>query len=84
MAMKKAMKAARRAKREGRAPKDVGNKPCDLCGRSVDMLIRCRIDETRAWKMVCGRCWKGVSGGVTDGDAQHPHYAYGGLWRNRR
>jgi hypothetical protein len=34
--------------------------------------------------MVCGRCWKHVSGGKTDGDAEHPHYAYGGLWKNRR
>jgi hypothetical protein len=31
---------------------------------------------------VCGRCWQGVSGGVVDGDAAHPHYRYGGLWRN--
>lgn len=83
-ANKKAMKAARRAKREGRAPSDVGNKPCGVCSRSVDMLIRCRIDESREWKMVCGRCWKGVSGGVTDGDVAHPWYQYGGLWRNRK
>ena len=33
--------------------------------------------------MVCGRCWKDVSGGVPDGDASHPHYQYGGLWKNR-
>ena len=33
--------------------------------------------------MVCGRCWPTVSGGVPDGDADHPHYQYGGLWRNR-
>jgi hypothetical protein len=24
-----------------------------------------------------------VSGGVADGDSQHPHYRYGGLWKNR-
>lgn len=30
----------------------------------------------------CGRCWREVSGGVPDGDAAHPHYRYGGLWRN--
>lgn len=23
---------------------------------------------------VCGRCWKDVSGGVVDGDADHPYY----------
>ena len=28
--------------------------------------------------MVCGKCWHVVSGGVVDGDAQHPHYRYGG------
>ena len=61
-----------------------GDKACDVCGRWVDMCIRCRIDETKKWKMVCGKCWKSVSGGVTDGDAAHPHYQYGGLWRNRR
>ena len=31
---------------------------------------------------VCGRCWRDVSGGVVDGDEAHPHYRYGGLWRN--
>jgi len=77
---KKAMKAARRAKREGKSD---GRKPCDLCGRPVDLLVRCRVDETRAWRMVCGTCWHSVSGGVPDGDALHPHYQYGGLWRNR-
>jgi len=34
--------------------------------------------------MMCGKCWKGASGGVPDGDAAHPHYRYGGLWKNRR
>ncbi len=71
-ARKKLAKAERREKRAGRAPPGSGSKPCDVCGRPVEMLIRCRIDETRAWKMVCGRCWKDVSGGVTDGDADHP------------
>lgn len=36
------------------------------------------------WKMVCGKCWHVASGGVVDGDAHHPHYRYGGLWKNRR
>lgn len=34
--------------------------------------------------MVCGKCWPSVSGGVPDGVSQtHPHYRYGGLWKNR-
>jgi len=82
-AAKKRMKAKRRAKREGRANSSVGQKPCDICGKSVDLAIRCRIDETLQWKMVCGKCWHVVSGGVIDGDSQHPHYQYGGLWKNR-
>ena len=40
-------------------------------------------DESRDWNMVCGRCWKDVSGGVVDGDIAHPFYRYGGLWKNR-
>jgi len=42
-----------------------------------------QTDGTRQWRMVCGRCWRNVSGGVADGDSQHPHYRYGGLWKNR-
>ena len=42
-----------------------------------------QTDETKAWRMVCGKCWRGVSGGVVDGDKAHPHYRYGGLWKNR-
>ncbi|GMI19391.1 hypothetical protein TeGR_g8824 [Tetraparma gracilis] len=76
-------KAARRAKRDGTADPALFQKPCDLCTEPQDVLIRCAIDSTGAFRMVCGRCWKGVSGGVTDGDAMHPHYRYGGLWRNR-
>jgi hypothetical protein len=34
--------------------------------------------------MVCGKCWHDVSGGVPDGDRDHPFYSYGGLWKNRR
>ena len=60
----------------------VGKKPCDLCSRPVDLLIRCMVDGTSGWRMVCGRCWKGVSGGVVDGDEEHPEYRYGGLWKN--
>ena len=81
---KKAAKEQKRAVREGRADPSVGQKACDLCAKSVDMLIRCRLDSSDAWSMVCGRCWKlpAVAGGVVDGDGSNPHYRYGGLWRN--
>lgn len=80
-AAKKVAKLERRAKREGRV--DHGQKDCDLCQKSVDLLIRCTIDASGDWKMVCGKCWHQVSGGVVDGDTDHPHYRYGGLWKNR-
>ena len=80
-AAKKRAKAERRAKREGRL--NCGRKECDVCCKSVDLLIRCTIDESQQWMMVCGKCWKDVSGGVVDGDADHPCYRYGGLWKNR-
>mmetsp|Transcript_1358 Transcript_1358/g.3425 ORF Transcript_1358/g.3425 Transcript_1358/m.3425 type:complete len:266 (-) Transcript_1358:64-861(-) len=83
-AAKKAMKAERRAQREGRADKSAGQKPCDGCGKGVDLLVRCTVDASGAWRMMCGRCWQDASGGVADGDAAHPHYRYGGLWKNRR
>lgn len=82
-AAKKAAKAARRAKREGRAPATEGQKDCTLCSKGSDLLVRCMVDTSGKWEMVCGRCWTGVSGGVVDGDASHPHYRYGGLWKNR-
>lgn len=82
-AQKKDAKAAQRAKREGTAGEDVGRKSCDLCARRVDLLVRCTVDAAQKWKMVCGSCWRDVSGGVPDGDAAHPHYKYGGLWKNR-
>lgn len=81
-AAKKQMKALKRKKRQGLDPRH-GQKPCSLCGTSVDLLIRCTIDETETWNMVCGKCWHSVSGGVVDGDKDHPHYRYGGLWKNR-
>jgi len=83
-AMKKAKKAERRAQREGRGDPTAGQKQCDMCSKSVDMLIRCTYDESLQWKMVCGKCWNTASGGVVDGDAKHPYYRYGGLWKNRR
>lgn len=83
-AAKKEMKAARRAKREGTGDPNVGRKPCDMCSTPSDLLIRCTYDASDEWKMVCGKCWKVASGGVVDGDADHPHYRYGGLWKNRK
>lgn len=84
-AAKKAKKAERRAQREGRGDPEAGKKPCDMCGTSVNLLIRCMYEEGQTdWKMVCGKCWHVASGGVVDGDYHHPHYRYGGLWKNRR
>lgn len=68
---------------EGKADQSAGQKECSLCIKPVDVLIRCQIDASMKWKMVCNDCWPSVSGGVADGDASHPHYKYGGLWRNR-
>ncbi|KAI7836220.1 hypothetical protein COHA_009901 [Chlorella ohadii] len=81
----KQQKAARRLQREGAVQQvdpDFGRKPCDLCSGLKDTLIRCQTDASGQWRMVCGRCWRDLSGGVVDGDAAHPHYRYGGLWRN--
>ena len=36
--------------------------------------FRCQIDKTETWHMVCGKCWRTVSGGVVDGDDAHPDY----------
>lgn len=80
---KKATKAQQRARREGTAGEDIGRKSCDLCARKVDLLVRCTVDASQKWRMTCGQCWRDVSGGVPDGDAAHPHYRYGGLWKNR-
>lgn len=83
-AAKKLKKQQRRAQREGRGDQTAGQKQCHMCGKSVDLLIRCTYDESLEWHMVCGKCWKVASGGVVDGDAAHPFYRYGGLWKNRR
>lgn len=84
-AARKAQKAERRAERQGRGNPCAGQKSCDMCGKHVDLLIRCLFEERQEdWKMVCGRCWNVASGGVADGDLDHPHYRYGGLWKNRR
>lgn len=81
---KKSKKAERRAQREGKGDPTAGQKQCTICDTSVDLLIRCTYDKSGEWGMVCGKCWGDVSGGVVDGDANHPHYRYGGLWKNRR
>ena len=83
-AAKKVKKAKRRAQREGNGDPMAGRKACDMCLKSVNLLVRCTYDESLQWKMVCGTCWKDASGGVVDGDASHPFYRYGGLWKNRR
>ena len=82
---KTAKKQANRAIRKGHASQ-TGQKTCNLCGRLVDLLIRCQHDSSRRWSMVCGRCWNLsiVAGGVVDGDGTNPHYRYGGVWRNRK
>mmetsp|Transcript_8833 Transcript_8833/g.18519 ORF Transcript_8833/g.18519 Transcript_8833/m.18519 type:complete len:301 (-) Transcript_8833:132-1034(-) len=83
-AEKKRKKAERRAQREGRGDPSAGQKHCTICTKSVNLLIRCTYDKSGEWGMVCGKCWKDVSGGVVDGDANHPYYRYGGVWKNRR
>merc|ERR1740130_2682584 len=80
----KKQKQERRLKREGNASPDVGRKACQICSTPVDMLIRCTIDETQQYKMICGSCWPSISGGIPDGNSKtHPYYNYGGLWKNR-
>lgn len=81
---KKTVKAERRAQREcAPGAADAKRKPCEDCGRLVDLLVRCTRDSSQQWCMLCGRCWKSASGGIPDGDADHPHYRYGGIWKNR-
>lgn len=80
---RKASKALKRLQREGKAPTSAGQKPCTRCAKGSDLLVRCQIDQGGTWHLVCGKCWKEVSGGVVDGDEKHPHYRYGGLWKNR-
>jgi hypothetical protein len=66
-------------------PPNPHSKPCTLCQRRRDVLIRCQIDETKKWHFVCtGKCWKEVSGGKTDAHGGgHPLYRYGGMWKNK-
>ena len=53
-AARKAAKAERRAKREGGFAG--GQKACDMCGRGVDLLIRCQLSAANEWHLVCARC----------------------------
>ena len=78
-----ARRAARKARKEAakgaasereQAGTGGGAKPCASCASSVHLLIRCQTDTTKQWKMLCGKCWHKASGGVPDGDADHPHY----------
>lgn len=80
----KAAKAAKRLQKAGLGDPAVGRKPCTLCQRPRDLLIRCQVDESGRWHMACGRCWVQHSGGKVDGDTSHPHYRYGGLWKNHK
>ncbi|MCJ1480071.1 hypothetical protein MMC06_000225 [Schaereria dolodes] len=58
-------------------------KPCDLCQKLSDVLVRCQIDETLKWHFICpSKCWKQVSGGVIDGP-DYEFYKYGGMWKNK-
>lgn len=40
---KKTVKAERRLKREGKADANVGQKPCTVCSKQSDLLVRCMI-----------------------------------------
>ena len=79
---KKLLQKNKRAKREGRQDPSIGRKDCQTCAKASDVLVRCRIDATKNWFLICGKCWNKYSGGVPDGDLKHPHYCYGGVWKN--
>ncbi|GIL56805.1 hypothetical protein Vafri_12105 [Volvox africanus] len=78
----KAAKSAKRAELQGCGDPGKGRKPCTLCSRPRDLLIRCQVDPTLTWHMACGKCWMEASGGEIDGAGDRPHYRYGGLWKN--
>jgi len=62
-------------------------KPCSLCSTPQPVLVRCQIDSSGTWHLVCpGKCWKSVSGGTIDAaghEDELPHYRYGGMWKNK-
>ena len=83
----------KRVSEEKKKEKDVNNnnnivkgqKPCDICKKNVNLLIRCTITPKVKWIMTCGACWNKpeVANGVVDGDKNsNPYYKYGGLWKN--
>ena len=75
------------SKKSKERPLESFRKPCTLCQTSRPVLVRCQIDETRTWHMVCpGKCWKSVSGGEVDArghEDEFPFYRYGGMWKNK-
>mmetsp|Transcript_3136 Transcript_3136/g.8940 ORF Transcript_3136/g.8940 Transcript_3136/m.8940 type:complete len:175 (-) Transcript_3136:892-1416(-) len=75
-------KAAQR-KKNMKKRKPEKPKSCTVCGTVKGMLIRCQIDESAEWHLLCGRCWKEYSGGETEGTEEFPHYRYGGVWKAR-
>ena len=78
VARRAARKARKEAAKEAATEKEKGGaggaKPCASCASQVHLLIRCQTDTTKQWRMLCGKCWHKASGGVPDGDADHPHY----------
>ena len=62
VARKQRKQAARAAKRQSGAA--VGRKECGSCQKpGCEELIRCLSAEWEGWRLVCGSCWKRVSGG---------------------
>ena len=63
------------------------DKPCTLCGTPRGVLVRCQIDASGRWHLLCpGACWRQASGGQEDArgaESAHPYYRYGGMWKNR-
>ena len=60
------------------------SKPCSLCQRRRDVLIRCQIDESKQWSFLCpGKCWRSVTGGTTHPSDYNRQYVYGGTWKNK-
>ena len=61
------------------------NKACTICGVSRPVLVRCQVDESGRWHMICpGKCWRSVSGGSQDARGvkeEFPFYRYGGMCR---
>lgn len=55
-------------------------KDCDLCNRPQDVLIRCQIDASGRWHMLCkSGCWQKASDSKIDGTPDTPFYKYGGM-----